>query len=286
MVDMRRQVWAGVVGTGPGGTQLNVSSLVGWLAQPCPTACMPACLPGSFISMPAHSPVQSTTCLTSPSTVPLPHSPTCACRCSCCACCAHVPPCLPAPLPACLPPRPQATFKNQNDLGFQDSVGRLLLESAQTIPDGLLVFMPSYAMLDRLMARWKVGGGEGARWARGRALDRSPSWPPATRLVNSRLVNLLHFPRGPSLLQTSGLLKWLGELKRVVQEPRGGGQDALKKTMAEYYAAIQGGGGAVFFAVCRGKVRVHRGAVWGCVEGSGRPTSCCSRLPATAEGWS
>lgn len=39
-----------------------------------------------------------------------------------------------------------------------------------------------------------------------------------------------------------------------LQEPRGGGQDALKKTMAEYYGAIQGGGGAVFFAVCRGKV--------------------------------
>lgn len=40
----------------------------------------------------------------------------------------------------------------------------------------------------------------------------------------------------------------------ALQEPRGGGQDALKKTMAVYYSAIQSGGGAVFFAVCRGKV--------------------------------
>lgn len=72
----------------------------------------------------------------------------------------------------------QATFRNQNDPAFQDSVGRLLLESAGTIPDGLLVFMPSYAMLDRLMARWKarqsqrqlagcVGVGMGAGRARG-----------------------------------------------------------------------------------------------------------------------
>lgn len=28
----------------------------------------------------------------------------------------------------------------------------------QSIPDGLLVFMPSYSLLDRLMQRWKVGG--------------------------------------------------------------------------------------------------------------------------------
>ena len=55
----------------------------------------------------------------------------------------------------------------------------------------------------------------------------------------------------------------------MVQEPRGGGQDALKKTMAKYYAAIQGGGGAVFFAVCRGKVRAQGSVLRGCGEGRG-----------------
>ncbi|KAL4419625.1 hypothetical protein ABPG77_008566 [Micractinium sp. CCAP 211/92] len=124
VVDMRRQVWAGVVGAGPGGTQLV------------------------------------------------------------------------------------ATYKNQCEAAFQDAVGRVVLEAAACIPDGLLVFMPSYSLLDRLMARWK----------------------------------------------STGTLKQLGELKKVVQEPRGGGQDALKKTMADYYGAIQSGSGGIFFAVCRGKV--------------------------------
>lgn len=32
------------------------------------------------------------------------------------------------------------------------------LAHPQAIPDGLLVFMPSYSLLDRLMQRWKVGG--------------------------------------------------------------------------------------------------------------------------------
>ncbi|KAL4443214.1 hypothetical protein ABPG75_010969 [Micractinium tetrahymenae] len=124
VVDMRRQVWAGVVGAGPGGTPLV------------------------------------------------------------------------------------ATYKNQCETAFQDAVGRVVLEAAASIPDGLLVFMPSYSLLDRLVTRWK----------------------------------------------STGAFKKLEELKKVVQEPRGGGQDALKKTMADYYGAIQSGGGAVFFAVCRGKV--------------------------------
>jgi hypothetical protein len=191
------------------------------------------------------------------------------------------PPACPAP-PACL----QATFKNQNDLAFQDCVGCLLLESAQAIPQGLLVFMPSYAMLDRLMARWKVragrgegGGGIGLRWGLYfsycklmqsfvsmlvLAACTLPCELPGNELPPPVCHPLLCTPP----LQASGLLKRLGELKRVVQEPRGGGQDALKKTMAEYYAAIQGGGGAVFFAVCRGKVRRQ-----------GRAVSVCGAAP-------
>jgi hypothetical protein len=40
----------------------------------------------------------------------------------------------------------------------------------------------------------------------------------------------------------------------VVQEPRGTG-DAFDAAMRDFYAGIDGGRGAVLFAVCRGKVR-------------------------------
>ena len=60
----------------------------------------------------------------------------------------------------------QATYKNQNEPAFQDALGRLLVESAGTIPDGLLVFLPSYTLLDKLLARWKVGGVCGCGWRR------------------------------------------------------------------------------------------------------------------------
>lgn len=60
-------------------------------------------------------------------------------------------------LPTCSTP-PQCSYKHQGELSFQDGVGGVVAEAAAAIPDGLLVFLPSYVLLDKLMARWKVGG--------------------------------------------------------------------------------------------------------------------------------
>ncbi|BDA46571.1 probable regulator of telomere elongation helicase 1 homolog at N-terminal half [Coccomyxa sp. Obi] len=100
-----------------------------------------------------------------------------------------------------------ATYEHSQKVEFQDSVGASIAAIAATVPDGLLVFLPSYSMLDRLMERWKATG----IWAR------------------------------------------LEEMKVVVCEPRGTG-DAFDAVMAEFYAAIRDGRGAIFFAICRGKV--------------------------------
>ena len=35
-------------------------------------------------------------------------------------------------------------------------MGQALLQTCQVVPDGVLVFMPSYSLLDRLMQRWQV----------------------------------------------------------------------------------------------------------------------------------
>ena len=49
-----------------------------------------------------------------------------------------------------------ATYEHSQKVEFQDSVGASIAAIAATVPDGLLVFLPSYSMLDRLMERWKV----------------------------------------------------------------------------------------------------------------------------------
>ncbi|GAB4818658.1 hypothetical protein N2152v2_005704 [Parachlorella kessleri] len=41
---------------------------------------------------------------------------------------------------------------------YQDTVGRAVVECCATIPDGVLLFVSSYAMLDKLAKRWKATG--------------------------------------------------------------------------------------------------------------------------------
>lgn len=56
---------------------------------------------------------------------------------------------------------PQGSYHYTQDEGYQDALGRTVLECCTAIPDGVLLFMSSYALMDRLTKRWKVGLGLG-----------------------------------------------------------------------------------------------------------------------------
>ncbi|KAG2764511.1 Fanconi anemia group J protein [Phytophthora cactorum] len=51
-----------------------------------------------------------------------------------------------------------STYKNQQNFQYQDSMGYLLLQYAQLIPGGILMFFPSYALMGILKARWERTG--------------------------------------------------------------------------------------------------------------------------------
>jgi len=51
-----------------------------------------------------------------------------------------------------------ATYQHTDKTAFQDAIGNTVLQACRTIPDGLLLFLPSYSLLDKLCARWKVTG--------------------------------------------------------------------------------------------------------------------------------
>jgi Rad3-related DNA helicase len=52
----------------------------------------------------------------------------------------------------------KATFSNSGLEKFQDGVAHALQSIAACVPDGMLVFLPSYGMMDKLMTRWKASG--------------------------------------------------------------------------------------------------------------------------------
>lgn len=52
----------------------------------------------------------------------------------------------------------EGTYKNAISFSYQDSLGSILLQVASTVPDGVLVFLPSYLQLTRLIDRWTSTG--------------------------------------------------------------------------------------------------------------------------------
>ena len=50
------------------------------------------------------------------------------------------------------------TFKVAAEFAYQDDLGDALKEWCVDIPHGVLVFFPSYSLLDRVTSRWKSTG--------------------------------------------------------------------------------------------------------------------------------
>lgn len=50
------------------------------------------------------------------------------------------------------------TYKHTEQLAFQDDVGLLVLRVCNTVPHGVLVFLPSYSLLEKLAKRWSATG--------------------------------------------------------------------------------------------------------------------------------
>src|ERR1700759_4312744 len=48
------------------------------------------------------------------------------------------------------------TYEKRNQTSTIDELGTCILQLAQFIPDGLVVFFPSYAYLEQVLTRWKT----------------------------------------------------------------------------------------------------------------------------------
>ncbi|MEM7496270.1 MAG: helicase C-terminal domain-containing protein [Myxococcota bacterium] len=100
-----------------------------------------------------------------------------------------------------------ATYDHVSKPAFQDELGALLIQLCRVVPNGLLVFFPSYSTLEKLRRRWKA----------------------------------------------TGALENIQAAKTLVVEPRSSGV-AFDTASSTFCSEAKSDRGAVFFAVCRGKV--------------------------------
>lgn len=54
--------------------------------------------------------------------------------------------------------RMDTTYRNASNFKFQDSLGAAIVEYCKVIPGGVLIFFPSYRLLNLLVQRWKSSG--------------------------------------------------------------------------------------------------------------------------------
>jgi len=107
-----------------------------------------------------------------------------------------------------------ATYRNSETFAFQDEVGKALAGVCEAVPRGVLFFLPSYSMLNKLSERWRDTG----------------LWD---RLTAKKVV--ISEPRFNEEFEES--IKHFNEIIRDTHGQKGGGVD-----------------GALYMAVCRGKV--------------------------------
>lgn len=129
-----------------------------------------------------------------------------------------------------------ASYKTADGYAFQDALGAALEEICKVVPNGTLIFFPSYKLMDKLCNRWKTTG----QWNR----------------LNSQKTVFVE-PRGnqddfePVL---SGYYRAIFGVKKFVYR----GKDSLKQAHNSGSSTeglhVRSKGGAAFMAVCRGKV--------------------------------
>ena len=66
------------------------------------------------------------------------------------------------------------TYDKRNSLTLIDALGNSLIEFGNSIPDGLVVFFPSYAYLDQVILRWHIKSKNGSKSLWERLLDIKP----------------------------------------------------------------------------------------------------------------
>ncbi|KAL2463124.1 RAD3-like DNA-binding helicase protein [Forsythia ovata] len=110
-----------------------------------------------------------------------------------------------------------SSYRSRDSMEYKQELGNAIVNFARIVPDGLLVFFPSYYLLDQCISCWKTTG-------------------------NGNLLN------------SSTIWDRICKFKLPVVEPR---QSSLFPLAIEDYMTklkVKSTSGAVFFAVCRGKV--------------------------------
>jgi len=130
-----------------------------------------------------------------------------------------------------------AGFKSRNDWTFQDELGSSVERWAKIVPHGMLMFFPSYSLMDTIVRRWRDSGvWKSIESASGKKIFQEPTGK-TTTYGNQK--------------------KPAETLEQVLEKYYKCVADSVKSAPHPYAPApenARGGRGAILLAVCRGKI--------------------------------
>jgi regulator of telomere elongation helicase 1 len=147
-----------------------------------------------------------------------------------------------------------SSYAQRDSTDYQRELGLALANFCRVIPDGLLVFFPSYQVMDACIAYWQNQGlnkslnGGGSKDI-GHGKDRHGTDGKLSTVSNGSARTV-----AAASSSTSSIFQMITAQKAVVIEPKA--KNDLPEAMARYTRLLEdpSSRGALFFAVCRGKV--------------------------------
>lgn len=144
-----------------------------------------------------------------------------------------------------------SAFGRRQDVEYYQELGSTILELAKVTPDGMLIFFPSYSVMETCIERW---GGPNRK----KSQETQNSFF-AARRKQAAMFNRYSFPHVPSFFSSLDgnvrtIWQQLVATKSIVLEPKTSAE--LSQAIAEFekFLASENSAGCILMGVCRGKI--------------------------------
>ena len=147
----------------------------------------------------------------------------------------------------------KSTYDRRDDIEYLLEMGNTLCALAKIVPGGMLVFFPSYGVMDKCVEAWG-GPSKKSTWLRDNG--RNNSFFSKKKSKSEGGTNRYSFPRVPNHYGSSNIKTWQRMLshKSIVLEPKS--TNEMKDAIDEFdkYINTKSGNGCILMGVTRGKI--------------------------------
>jgi regulator of telomere elongation helicase 1 len=151
-----------------------------------------------------------------------------------------------------------STYNRRDDIDYITELGNTIISLTKVIPGGVLIFFPSYGVMETCIEKW---GGPSSSRSRSQSYGKNNFFQARQRRNNQSMTGIgrYSFPRASTATLGTNLTPWQRLLsnKAVVLEPKTTSE--LKDVIDEFdkFLSLPKSSGCIMMGVCRGTQLYH-----------------------------